>query len=130
MRFQDIKVGDKVVVPKYVRYGWNSGKTFRIVANVTRVTKTQFTADGRRFKKDYGSEIGESFSYATKYRDESQDQTSEMNLFIQKVKDEKYIKNTITSITQDICKRKLHELDMSDIDTLKARVNSIKNLLA
>ena len=87
MKFEDIKVGDKVIVPKYVRCGWNSGKTFKIVANVTRVTKTQFTADGRRFKKDYGTEMGNSFIQAVKYTDESQDQTSEMELFIKKVKE-------------------------------------------
>ena len=48
MKFDDIKVGDQVIIP-----GGNHG----VVATVERVTKTQFTAGGKRFMKD-GAEHG------------------------------------------------------------------------
>ena len=48
----DIKVGDRVVL----RY-WGSFRLGRIVANVERVTKTQFRADGQRFRKSDGRRV-------------------------------------------------------------------------
>ena len=47
----DIEVGDKVVL-RYLGYG---GK--RYVANVERVTKTQFHANGQRFRKSDGRRV-------------------------------------------------------------------------
>ena len=46
MRFPDIKVGDQVIIDG------------RVIAQVERVTKTQFTANGRRFMRKGGYEYG------------------------------------------------------------------------
>ena len=46
MRFLDIKVGDQVII---------DGK---VIAQVERVTETQFTANGRRFLRKGGYEYG------------------------------------------------------------------------
>ena len=46
MRFLDIKVGDQVII---------DGK---VIAQVERVTKTQFTANGRRFLRNCGWQVG------------------------------------------------------------------------
>lgn len=59
MKFKDIKVGDKVLCGVDVRgLSIFDRKTFLIAKEVTRVTKTQFIADGKRFSKDYGKEVG------------------------------------------------------------------------
>ena len=46
MRFLDIKVGDQVIIDG------------NVIAQVERVTKTQFTANGRRFLRKGGYEYG------------------------------------------------------------------------
>lgn len=46
MMFADIKVGDEVVIDR------------KIIAKVERITKTQFTANGRRFLRNSGFEHG------------------------------------------------------------------------
>jgi len=74
MKFENIKVGDKVVVKKSISLGWNRSKSFRVVTTVTKITKTQFTADGNRYKKDNGSMIGDSWIEAEVYTDDSQDE--------------------------------------------------------
>jgi hypothetical protein len=69
MRFADVKVGDVVFVPHEsgLNHGW--GKTayrevFWVAATVDKVTNTQFTAGGLRFKKS-GAGVGHS-AYAYK----------------------------------------------------------------
>lgn len=62
MRFSDIKVGDVVYTPEShgLAYGWGKAaytKTFWTARTVTKVTATQFTAGGDRFKKS-GAGVG------------------------------------------------------------------------
>lgn len=53
MSFADVKVGDEVIIapPGY-------GRSRRSVCKVERVTATQFTAGGYRFRKNSGWQIG------------------------------------------------------------------------
>lgn len=88
MNFENIKVGDEVLVPKHISYGWKNGKTFYITDYVTRVTKTQFCCGDIRAKKENGNIIGDSWSRIHKVGDISRfgkeilkDQTLEMNSF-------------------------------------------------
>lgn len=53
--FDDVKVGDKIFIDQG-RYGAMDCH----VLEVTRVTKTQFVAGGRSYKKDRGLRIGDS----------------------------------------------------------------------
>ena len=92
MKFENIKPQDQVLIPTTISTGWGSHKVFYILSDVDRVTKTQFVAGGRRFKKD-GREIGTlSWNYAYYPGDKftgfdytenktAQDQTEEMRAF-------------------------------------------------
>lgn len=71
-KFEDVKVGDTVMIKKWVGIGHQGywGKTyfglyFYIAHKVTKVLKTQFVAGELRFKKD-GAEYGESTYHAYK----------------------------------------------------------------
>lgn len=63
--YEKLKVGDPVIVIR---------RNERIIAEITRVTKTQVSADGARFmKKALGCEIGASFwhgGYIEEYTEE------------------------------------------------------------
>lgn len=53
--FENAKVGDTVLVTK------NSGfKSYRVKSSIEKVTKTEITADGTRYKKDSGRAVGSS----------------------------------------------------------------------
>ena len=111
MKFENIKVGDTVFTPKYVRYGYNRRERFFIPQKVTKVTKTQFTVeDGDRFKKDSGIKIGGQFYTQATYEGEDvsqpfssekevvTDQTEAMNAFKMKLKAEKKINEIAKNI--------------------------------
>ena len=100
-KFSDIQVGDKVYVVKVagVRTPRSTifPKKFEAELTVTKITKTQFTAHGVRFKKDTGYEIGgnlvakkvgcplSNYTYdKTKELIKGVDQTAEMNSHIEK----------------------------------------------
>lgn len=129
MKFKNIKVGDKVVVSKSISLGWNSSKSFNIVTTVTKTTKTQFTADGNRYRKDYGGMIGNNWVEAEVYIDDSQDQSKEMARFQKKLDFSRYIKKSITDMMQDINKKNLYALDLPYLDDLKNQVNKLKDLI-
>lgn len=98
MKFENIKVGDKVFIESRVRCGLKTVKAFWILSEVTRTTKTQFLVGDRRFKKDHGKEIGECyFDYARavgdtdRYNKPIVDQSAEYSLFKEKVKTVNFI---------------------------------------
>ena len=64
--FNEIMVGDKVLIRIGISYGWHESRYFNIAVSVEKTTPTQFIAGGKRFKKDTGKEIGEHFSSACK----------------------------------------------------------------
>lgn len=129
MKFENIKVGDKVVIEKGILLGWNCYKSFNIVTTVTKTTKTQFTADGNRYKKDNGCMIGNNWVEAEVYIDDSQDQSKEMARFQKKLDYSRYIKKSITDIMQNIDKKNLYTLDLPYLDDLKNQVNKLKDLI-
>lgn len=62
MKFENIKIGDKVLVEKTIRYGWGNDRSFLIYESVEKITKTQFsTKEGNRFKKENGKHIGKGY---------------------------------------------------------------------
>ena len=62
MKFENIKVGDKICKQDNISYGWNTGKSFWIPISVEKITNTQFTlSDGSRCKKSNGNIIGNEF---------------------------------------------------------------------
>jgi len=98
--FNDIKVGDKVAVVRLAGIrSWNTvqfAKRFVVHLTVDRTTKTQFIADGVRFKKDSGNEIKSGYGgevarkiestfsdYSVKY-DLRTDQADEFNEYMSK----------------------------------------------
>lgn len=90
MKFKNIKVNDDVLIPIKITIGWGSGRKFYCLKKVERITKTQFIADGRRFRKDGGTEVGE-FASAYNVGDSDvfqgkplRDQTKEMIEFKKK----------------------------------------------
>jgi len=107
IKFENIKVGDTVYVEKDVSYGWHKAETFYLPKIVTKVTKTQLTVEGgRRFSKERGKEVGASFSYAKSLGDKKyyaggetvKDETNEMNIFKEKLKLEKSIREQIEGL--------------------------------
>jgi len=58
-KFENLKIGDTVLTPIVVSSPYSlRGRKFLISRAVEHVTKTQFTADGLRYSKQYGSGIG------------------------------------------------------------------------
>lgn len=68
MKFHDIKVGDIVITTRTlgVNYGWGQtafARTFNLPTPVTKVTATEFTAGGGRYKKS-GCKVGDAYIWA------------------------------------------------------------------
>lgn len=123
MRFGDIKIGDKVFVRREVRYGFHEFKYFYVQVEVDRVTKTQFTADGRRFKKDFGRQIGGNYgqsAFTEGSTDEIYDQAEEMELFITRVKMWQETRQTIEDISIS-----LDNPNLTEIHNLAAQVSRL-----
>ncbi len=88
-KFEDVKVGDTVLISTGVNIGWGQLKNFWVKDTVSKVTKTQFTtAQGVRAKRDSGSVIGEHAhvakegdSYGYNGKEVHVDQTEEMQEF-------------------------------------------------
>lgn len=81
--FENIKEGDKVLLNKVVSTGFYSGKSFYVEGIVTRTTNTQFLVGERRFKKESGIEIGQSYARNNvKLFKEDEDQTKAYYAFI------------------------------------------------
>jgi ribosomal protein S24E len=137
MKFQDIKVGDEVFVGNSIRYGWNLGEEFFIPEKVVRVTKTQFsTVSGRRFKKEYGQQIGSGTYGANAYMEGDKkshwsddviyDQTKEMEEFKKKISLERDVIQTLAdinpSLNSGLSLKELAEIKKSLLE-IKARLN-------
>lgn len=86
MKFKDIKVGDKVLVPIRIDYGFRNGKNFYCLREVGRVTKAQFTVNDNRYRKSDGCMIGNIWLKAMNtgdkyYGNVLKDETQEMEDF-------------------------------------------------
>jgi len=57
-KFNDVKVGDKVLCPVSIRYGFNSNKHYHVQKSVTRLTTTQIVIGDKKFYKEDGREVG------------------------------------------------------------------------
>jgi len=65
--FEDIKVGDLVLVPFPVKWGWNGGKSFVVGRPVTKVTPKRFTVGDTVYNKSKGAIVGDSWRHAKPY---------------------------------------------------------------
>lgn len=115
MKFQDIKVGDPVIVEERIVIGFHQTKTFYVRKLVTRRTKAQFCVDQKRYNLR-GARIGEFFDRAHLEGDSYmgnpiKDQTKEMKQFEVKVELWKTVKGKVRDLplTVDI-DRSVNEL--------------------
>lgn len=90
-KFDNIKVGDSVLVEKTINYGWHE-KTFLCFEKVTKTTPAQFLIGERRYRKSDGYLIGGGYFNAAYLEGEprhlgrvAQDQTKEYLEFVAKV---------------------------------------------
>ena len=135
MKFEDIKVGDTVLIKKSVMYGYRYRRFFNIAMTVERITKTQFITDGKRFKKDDGCEIGVDYNRSKAYlvgeevgymtKTIAKDETKEMNEFILKLKRVDEIRDFMKEI------QSVKTIDLTDgqVSSLHSNLESIKNSL-
>jgi len=132
VRFEDVKVGDTVLIEKSVWYGYGYRRDFNIAVTVERITKTQFVTNGKRFKKDNGSEVcsgygskaylvGEEVGYVNKTI--AKDETKEMNEFILKLKRI----NEIKDFMKEIDNVKIMDLTDGQVSSLHSNIKGISN---
>lgn len=131
MKFDGIKIGDKVMVESIVEYGWGVYRSFWIPVKVKRVTKTQFvTSDDSRWNKD-GKGIGDKkYSHVTflgekTWQGKVVDQTEERNVFIKTLKLERKIKAKLDSITVEYGSN----IDLNTLSDVLDDVIKIKSIL-
>lgn len=140
MKFADVQVGDTVYIEKHVTYGFNPAKTFFVLVKVVRVTKTQLVVDDggkeRRFKRDFGGEVGSSYSrYSTNIRNLGdkqsgwsdvivKDDTEEMQKFEKQISLEVKLRNELGDL-----KIPKGELSLEDVELIEVRLNDIKDII-
>lgn len=123
MKFENIKVGDTVLVEDKVSYGWNLAEAFLVPKKVERVTKTQFIIEGGdKFRKD-GRIISRKFVNAYNFGDKvgllrdrvAKDESELMEVFKAKLGVEKSINKKSESIkielNSDLSLKLLKEID-------------------
>ena len=132
-KFDDLKVGNTVMIEELVSYGWNTSESFFIPKKVTRVTNTQFVINGdRRFKKD-GREIGynkysNAYFLGDKYGWRTElvkDQTEEKKSFAEKIKLEVKIRTDIESLKINLNS----DLNYEELVDLRNNILNIKETL-
>ena len=105
-KFKDIKVGDIVIVPVEVPYGYTAGRTFYCKKLVERLTKTQFVVEGKHYRKSDGCMIGNTWKRAIYEGDENiygeivKDETKDMLEFEGLVKDVAKLENIIHQVSE------------------------------
>ena len=80
--FDDIKVGDAVLVSVEAREGWQGGQWFNMKRTVDRVTPKQFEVKGKMYRKSDGVCVGDS-GHVKPYsvdEDQSDEYTARINL--------------------------------------------------
>lgn len=124
MKYENIKPGEKVLIPVSVRYGFNSSEEFLIEKEVLRTTKTLFVVniDGKelKFKKDSGRQVGGNYFDRARFVGEeyydlnrkciATDQTQEMMQFKKKVR-------AVNKLNHDI--QNLNRFSPADFESLE-----------
>ena len=131
MKFENIKVGDEVLIPKNIPYGWKGGKTFYITACVTRVTKTQFCCGEVRAKKENGNIIGDGWNQVYRDGDNAgigentiKDQTLEMNAFRKRIS----VYNKIRNWSIDLKSINVENTELSKLNKISELIDEIDNI--
>ena len=122
MKFEDVKVGDKVLVPieEQGLSVFSPRKIFYITKAVTRVTPKQFLIDKDRFQKSDGSNIGGVYRFCRAWfvgEGDKVDQTKELL---------EYRKRKQLVYAADEALRNLNTQELSN-DKLKALLELINN---
>lgn len=60
-KFLNLKVGDEVLVPVGILYGFNSSLYYLVKKSITRTTATQFMIGDKKFYKEDGCMVGDGF---------------------------------------------------------------------
>jgi len=101
MGFEDVKIGDVVMIQKIISYGWNCEEYFYLPNTVTSVTKAQFVAGEYRIQKKDGSIVGGKWLRAKRLGARMPfggivcDQTKEMEAFSSKIMYEQKLESFI-----------------------------------
>lgn len=74
--FENIQVGDKVLVEVVIRRDTYNSRSFIISRDVTHMTPKRFTTGKKQYRKSDGRLVGEGFAHAQPYKLEN-DQTAE-----------------------------------------------------
>ena len=130
--FEDIKVGDTVLLSKTVRESLfhHSGKSYFVRHTVDKVTPKQFQIGGKKFKKSDGrvissTEFGSAYKEGMTYCDQPVvDQTQEY-------KDELHLVNyswKVSGEMEDLGKIKPAELKKLGLDTLNEVSKKLKEI--
>lgn len=130
-KFQDVKVGDIVILLQTVNYTVLSSKCFYVPKKVVRVTKTQFvTENGSRYGKD-GFGIGPNrFKRVFKTGDTDftghvvSDESKEMSEFVEKLK----IYKRMISMAKELISENTINLSLDDLNSIESKIIDIKNL--
>lgn len=137
-KFEHIRKGDEVLVPKSVLYDWGHSKEFMVLDTIVRTTKTQaVTNTGVRFQKKDGFAIGGKSRSFVRYPNEEHkdylgrssfytDQTEEMRAFKRKLVYCRSIMNMSNELTKE-CREINH--NNYTIDELDDLLRAIKETL-
>jgi len=121
VKFDNIKVGDKVMILSEVRIGWGGGKSFWMPKTVDKVTPKQFVVGSSRYKKETGSAIGDYYSKSAKLIGEVKDETKERNVLVRKL-------NYAYEIKKIIGKVKVPH-DHENLQEILSRLREVSKLL-
>lgn len=92
--FSEIQVGDTVLVPEYVTWGWGNKSSFLVPAKVTRLTKTMFEVGEKgKYRKSNGYKHGGVYGERAwregdsrgRHTSKATDETAEMKAFCDKL---------------------------------------------
>ena len=140
MKFQDIKIDDKVLKESFVSTGYSTGKYFFSTFVVIKVTKTQFVlSDGTRVRKSDGKIIGERYpefvynegdTYYAPFHGHKvvKCQAKEHIAFLKKIHKVKKLRGKIADI-YDKGQRIYDNMGISKIDEISKHIESIINII-
>jgi len=120
MKFENIEVGDNVLIMDEVRIGWGGGESFWLPKKVDKVTPKQFVIGNSRYKKDDGSCVGGKYLNKAKLIGEEESQLEERNNLVKRLNTAHEIRKLIDSVKVSHEHKNLFVIlnKLKEIDTL------------
>jgi len=113
--FENIEIGDSVMVNKTVSYGWNQGKSFWVPQSVTHVTAKRFEVGDHTYLKSNGFRYGETYASPARMLGDLSggafmgngssivtDETNEYIAFVEHITQRNYINKTLSKLSVSI----------------------------